>query len=338
MKTHPRSTRRLLAPLVACAALLLAGCGGTSSAEEDADPAASEATPNPAFPRTIQTDHGEVTIESEPQRIVAGSLNAAETVMALGETDRLAALPEIAQQGQFTTFREQADEVSNALPGGFADDPEQILALEPDLVLITLAHDGEEDVYTMLTEAGVPVVATDYPATMDEAIEGIRTIGEAIGSDEAAEAHIDQIEERAAAVDKLVAESTEEPRVLYVSMWLDDGPYGTGPGTLTHDLLLRAGATNALEEAGFEASDYVDVEQIVAAAPTHIITQDPEGVGLDIAGGFLDHPGLADVPAIADDRILVLPNGYFSPSIGGIDALEQMAAWLADPDATTEVQ
>jgi iron complex transport system substrate-binding protein len=270
---------------------------------------------------------------------VAGSLNAAETVMALGETDRLAALPEIAQEGRYTTFREQAEQVPNALPGGFADDPEQILALEPDLVLLTLAHDGEEDVFTMLTEAGVPVVAMDsYPATVDEAISSIRTIAQAIGSDVAAEAHVEQIEERADAVAETIADSTEEPRVLYVSMWLDDGPYGTGPGTLTHDLLRRAGATNALEEVGFDASDYVDVEQIVAAAPTHIITQDPEGVGLDVADGFLDHPGLADVPAIAEDRILVLPNGFFSPSIGGIDGLEQMAAWLHDPDARTEVQ
>jgi iron complex transport system substrate-binding protein len=269
---------------------------------------------------------------------VAGSLNAAETVMALGETDRLAALPEIAQQGRYTTFREQAGQVPTALPGGFADDPEQILALEPDLVLLTLAHDGEEDVYTMLTEAGVPVVAMDYPATMAEALGSIRTIGQAIGSDQAAEAHIEQIEERADAVDAMVADSTEEPRVLYVSMWLDDGPYGTGPGVLTHDLLRRAGATNALEEAGFDSSDYVDVEQIAAAAPTHIITQDPEGVGLDIANGFLDHPGLAGVPAVAEDRILVLPNGFFSPAIGGIDGLEQMAAWLHDPNATTEEQ
>lgn len=330
MRTTTPSLRSAAIALAAGLALL-AGCG-TSSADEDAEPVADD-----GFPRTIETDHGEVTIESKPQRIVAGSLNAAETVLALDGPDRLVALPEIAQQGRYTTFREMADQVPNTLPGGFAEDPEQILALDPDLVLLTLAHDGEEDAFELLRDSGVPVIAMDsYPATIEESISGIRTIAEAIGAEAAADEHIEQIEERADAVEASIADSSETPRVLFVSMWLDDGPYGTGPGTLTHDLLLRAGADNALEDIGFTSGDFIDVEQIAAAAPTHIITQDPDGVGLDIAKDILDHPGLADVPAIAEDRILVLPNGYFSPSIGGIDGLEQMADWLHDPNATNK--
>lgn len=342
IRTGPRP-----ALAVALLALLMSACATSDSGGENVAAAAgaeasAEATAAAdGFPRTIQTDLGEVVIEERPERIVAASTNAAEIALALAGPDRVTAVPDYNLEDRHSPFAAEAREVEATVPN-IGNDPEQLLAFDPDLVLITLAHDSERDALELLQQAGVPTVALSrHPKVLDDVFEDVTLIGEALGEEDAAADYVEDIQERVDDVRAAVAESAdaEAPRVVFISQWTDTGPYVTGPGTLNHDLLVIAGATNAIEEAGFTESGYLDPEQLVAAAPTHIVTRDPDGAGLEeVSGGFFDGEGLSEVPAIAEDRILVLPPGAFAASTAGIEGLEAMAEWLHDPDATTEVR
>src|SRR6187551_1330946 len=70
--------RARTATLLAVTALLAAGCG--SGAGEGAGPA----TASGAFPVTVGTAFGDVTVEEQPVRVVALGWSDAETALALG--------------------------------------------------------------------------------------------------------------------------------------------------------------------------------------------------------------------------------------------------------------
>lgn len=331
----PRPSRRRAVGVAALALLLSACASGAPAAQEAAAPAGD------GFPRTVRTDLGEVTVAARPMRIVAASTNAAEIALALAGPDRVAAVPDYNLEDRHSPYAAEARQVE-ATVAGIGSDPEQLLALDPDLVLITLAHGSEVDALELLQQAGVPTVALSrHPEDLDDVVEDVTLIGAALGEEEAAAEHVADIRERVDAVRAAVAGAPagDPPRVAFISLWTDTGPYVAGPGTLNHDLLEIAGARNAMEDIGFTESGYLDPEQLAAAAPTHIVTRDAAGLGLaEVSGGFFDGAGLSGVPAIAEDRILVLPPGAFAASTAGVEGLEAMARWLRDPAAATEVR
>ena len=90
----PRAPR-LLIPLALSLTLALAGCGqdeaDTSAADGSASPSPSESSA-PAFPVTVDTPEGEVTIEEQPERIVSLSPSATEILYAIGAGDQVEAV------------------------------------------------------------------------------------------------------------------------------------------------------------------------------------------------------------------------------------------------------
>ena len=159
-------TRRLLAVLVPFA-ILAAACGSDSDdstdsavvtdAPDDSAAADDSSTESPAaaFPVTVETIFGDVTIEEEPVRVVALGWADAETALSLG-VEPVGATDWIAFGGDgtgpwappYTTSPEILPTTPNY---------EAIAALEPDLILNTRA-DGDEEVHALLSEIA-PVVA-----------------------------------------------------------------------------------------------------------------------------------------------------------------------------------
>ena len=71
------------AALLTVAGLLLAGCGSDADSA-DSDTAAGSSASKGAFPVTVPTAFGDVTVEEEPTRVVALGWSDAETALALG--------------------------------------------------------------------------------------------------------------------------------------------------------------------------------------------------------------------------------------------------------------
>ncbi len=173
--------------LLAAAALLTAGCGA------DADADAGGTRSSGAFPVTVGTAFGDVTVEEEPVRVVALGWSDAETALALGvqpvgASDWLGFGGE--GVGPWAEGRyEEAPEIIETLEPSF----EAIAALEPDLILDTRS-DGTQERYDLLSAiaptVGQPEGAGPYQTTWQQQLE---MVGRALGKTDEAGALEDRV-------------------------------------------------------------------------------------------------------------------------------------------------
>jgi iron complex transport system substrate-binding protein len=179
-----RPTTRAAALLAA--AVILTSCGsGDDAGAGDTDAARSSSG---AFPVTVTTAFGDVTIEEEPTRVVALGWSDAETALALGvqpvgASDWLGVGGD--GLGDWVEGRyDKAPEIIETMEPSY----EAIAALEPDLILDTRS-DATEERYELLSAIaptiGQPEGVGPWQTTWQQQLE---MVGQALGkSDEAAE-------------------------------------------------------------------------------------------------------------------------------------------------------
>ena len=153
---------------LAVAALALSACsGGTPADEGSDDPGSSSA----AFPVTVSTEFGDVTVDEKPVRVVALGWGDAETALALG-VQPVGASDWLGFGGEGVGpwaegLYDTAPEIIETLEPSY----EAIAALKPDLILDTKSS-GDQERYDKLssiaTTVGVPEGKTSYLTTMEE--------------------------------------------------------------------------------------------------------------------------------------------------------------------------
>ncbi|GAA3594550.1 iron-siderophore ABC transporter substrate-binding protein [Kineosporia mesophila] len=183
-----RSARIAAVALAGLALTTLSACGDSSSTADTAKSSASG-----AFPATVATKFGDVTIESKPERVVALGWSDAETALALGvqpvgASDWLAFGGEGVgpwAQGRYT----QAPEIIGTLEPEY----EKIAALKPDLIL-DVKSSGDQERYDTLSKiaptVGVPEGAEAYLTSWEDQTTMIAT---ALGEKEKGEKLISDI-------------------------------------------------------------------------------------------------------------------------------------------------
>jgi iron complex transport system substrate-binding protein len=153
---------------LAVAALALTACsGGTASDEGSGDSGSSSA----AFPVTVTTEFGDVTVDEKPVRVVALGWGDAETALALG-VQPVGASDWLGFGGEGVGpwaegLYDTAPKIIETLEPSY----EAIAALKPDLILDTKSS-GDQERYDKLssiaTTIGVPEGKTSYLTTMEE--------------------------------------------------------------------------------------------------------------------------------------------------------------------------
>lgn len=302
-------------------------CSSTASAEPAPVPTTQTAG---AFPRTIVVDGADMTIAEQPQRVLAISSDVADVALQLIGPERMIAVPQYIHSEFTSTQSKLAVQVENALSSSTGADPEQFLALDPDLVLVTTRHTSEEDAFSMLEQAGIPTVAVhngwDSP---DLYRENVRLLGDVLGAEDEAQQLIEQFDARTQAVTDAVASLSDEEKPLTIVLrYLGANPYLSGPGSISYTTLLAAGARSGTDVLGMEKTGQASTEQLISAAPTHLVLLDSSGEGIAQFAEILDHPGMQAVPAVAQDNILILPSATLSTGSGALHGLEAIASWL----------
>ncbi|MDN4475618.1 ABC transporter substrate-binding protein [Demequina sp. SYSU T00192] len=164
--------------MAAAAALALAACASSTTDEAgsstSAEPAATEET-SAAFPVTLDTAMGEVTVESEPQRVVTLGSHEHEYLYALGVAP--VAVPESWQGYELGTAPwADADRIAaGAEPETFTPgdtyDAELIASFEPDLIVATYpSHTMTQEEFDLLS--GIAPVVT-RPGTGADGVETV---------------------------------------------------------------------------------------------------------------------------------------------------------------------
>jgi iron complex transport system substrate-binding protein len=186
-----RPSFRSAAALASAAALVLSGCGGGSDSADDGGTSSGSG----AFPVTVSTAFGDVTIDEEPQRVVALGWSDAETALALGvqpvgASDWLGFGGE--GVGPWAEGRyDEAPEIIETLEPSL----EAIAALEPDLILDTRSS-AEQDRYESLSQiaptVGQPEGVGPYQTTWQQQLE---LVGQALGRTEQADGLADEVDQ-----------------------------------------------------------------------------------------------------------------------------------------------
>ncbi len=298
-------TRRALLTLVFALAALLAGCGVQTVIVPEAE-RATRAAPaeTAAFPRTLTDGAGnEVTIPQKPERIVSLTLGTDEILLSLVAPERVRAVTYLASDSIWTNVSEIAQQVEHTVQS----DPEQIIALEPDLVLA--ATYNNPDHVQLLRDAGIPVVVVLLFDSIDRVADNIRFVAHLTGDEERAEALIAAMAARLEKVEALVAEAETKPRVLFYSSFGSSA----GKGSTFSDIVRRAGGINLGDEALESPFGEISLEKIVELNPDVIITDEfaPED-NAKWQESFSNHPALANVNAKRNGMIYTVPARHLS--------------------------
>lgn len=275
-----------------------------------------------------------VSLPVAPERVVSLSPAITEIVFALGAGDRLVGGTD------FDDFPAEAP----ALPDVATYQGvlmEQVVALEPDLVLASGAGLTPDADIARMRELGYPVVVT-YSTSVDDVLTDIRLIGAALGDDasttaEALAGAMDADLDRIAA---LAAATGTTPRAFYET---GDQPelYGIAPGSFAADMVRRAGGEAIT--TGDPMVWAMPLERLVAADPEVILLGDAAyGV---CPATVSARPGWADMTAVrrgaivaVDDIVITRPGPRLAMGLASVaraihpELADQLTELPASPD------
>lgn len=255
-----------------------------------------------------------VVVPIAPQRMISLAPNLTEILFALELGDRVVGVTRFCD---YPEAAKQKEQVGDTLQPNL----ERIIALKPDLVLITTSSQLE-NITRQLDQLSIPVYVTN-PRTVREVVSSIRTLGEVTGAAAKGQAIAVDMERRIEETERM-AQSAPKVRVFYV---LQIAPLITaGKKTFINDLINLSGGASI---SGEEATDYPQYsrETVIARAPEVIVA--PAVHGAEFVSGKDLQRDFAVTPAIKMNRIVwVNPDWVDRPGPRIVDGLEQLAKGL----------
>ncbi|MCP1661517.1 MULTISPECIES: ABC transporter substrate-binding protein [Methanocalculus] len=275
---------------------------------------------------TVPEDAGHtIPIDSYPDRIVSLAPSNTELLFAIGAGDRLVA---VADQSDYPAE-------AHAIPtvGGYRTvSLEKVVAAKPDLVVATSGNSGE--LIERLRRLGFEVVVIE-PETMDGILDDILLLGRLTGNTAEAKLLTTNLDKRIQAVTDTVADRLETPSVAHI-VW-HDPVWVSGDKTFQHEVITRAGGTNAFES--FEEWEIIGLEEFVIANPDYILVNSGTGMDKDdydiIYEYVMNEPRFQRMNAVKQKRVIIVDADTISrggPRI--VDALEEVAD-VIHPDLFT---
>ncbi len=314
--------------ILLAAALLLALCACGQPAEPTAtpaqtEPAVSEApatsdTPSTAQPTDPPADPTDppaadtsitvtdmlgrtITLEEPATRVVALTASDCEILYAIGAGDTLVG------RGEFCDYPPEVLDIP-AVNSGADTNIEQILALEPQVLLMSDMAQTEEQV-AQLENAGVHVVvsnAEDIAGTYT----AIELIGALMGKADEAAAVVENMKNTFADLQAKVGDGSGKTIYFEVSP-LEWGLWAAGAHTFMDEVANLLGLTNIF--ADVEGWSAVSEEEVLARNPDYILTITMYyGEGPTPEEEILGRAGWENVSAVQNNAILCLPNNELS--------------------------
>ncbi len=235
-----------------------------------------------AFPRTLTDDLGRsVAIKAAPQRIVAMLPSVTETLCAMNACARLVGVDD------YSDYPEQVQRLPK-VGGLYNPNPEAILAIRPDLVVVSVYGRLHET----LERAGVTTLAVK-PETYEDIFRTTRLLGRALGIEAQAERLVARIQQEVYALESKAARVPQRPTVYYE---IDPTPYTVGPDSFIGVLISKARGQNIVpKELGLFPQ--ISPELVVQKNPAVIVVTHPA------AADLARRPGWANLAAIRNKRI-----------------------------------
>jgi iron complex transport system substrate-binding protein len=235
----------------AIAAALIAFVSGAAGG-----PAAST-----AFPVTITTASGKVTIQKRPVRIISLSPTATESLFAIGAGPQVIAVDD---QSDYPK------NVPKTTLSGFTPNVEAIVGYRPDLVV---ASYDPKSLVSSLNRLGIPVILQGTASSFKGAYQQIRQLGMVTGREAAAARVIARMK---ASVDRIVKSSRSRADGLSVYHEISPDFYSASTKSFVGQVYAALGLENIADEADSAGTGFpqLSAEYIVASSPDLIVLAD----------------------------------------------------------------
>ncbi len=245
------------ARLFLCVSVFLAACG---SSEESVDTSVVVQTTvaESTYPVTV----GELTLDTQPMRIVSLSPSATEMLYAIGAGEQVVAVDE------FSNYPPQAVALGTTL-SGYEPNIESISTFEPDLVIASYDPGGLVD---QLKSLGIPVYIGDAATSFDNVYEQIEQLGVLTGHIAESVQLTSQLQADIATAVAAVAMPTTPLSYYYE---LDNTYYSVTSNTFIGSVFALFGLRNIADSAE-SGNDYpqLSAEAIVSSNPDLIFLAD----------------------------------------------------------------
>jgi len=257
--------------------------------------------PYEGSPTTLLDDGGRViALTAPPTRIVSLVPSMTDMVVLLGATHRLVA----------RTRYDRGTEVAHlpSLGGGLDPNLEALVALRPDLVLVTPTEDLRPTVQR-LEALGIPVYAGST-VTLEDLVRLTGNLGQILGPEaaDAAGAFLDSLHHGLEALSRGFVDRPS-PTVFYL-VW-NDPPMTVGPGSYLDDLISAAGGTNLFGDAPGPWPQ-VNLEEILHRNPDWVILPGASPDDPSPREWIGSAPGWRELEAVRGGRVAVVEANLFN--------------------------
>lgn len=243
----------------------------------------------------------EIKLEKPAQRIVALTASDVEILYAIGAGDRLVG------RGEYCNYPLEALDVPS-VQSGFETNIEQIIALEPDLVIAAKMAQSAQQAET-LEKAGIPVVVTEA-ASISEIYTSFELLGTLTGKEAEAAALANDIQARLDALREKAADKA--PQTIYFEVSpLEYGLWTAGTGTFMQEIadILNLKSIFADVDGWAEVSQ----EQVFERDPDYIVTIAMYfGEGPTPVEEIKSRTGWDSLKAVKEDRIIQMDTDQLS--------------------------
>jgi iron complex transport system substrate-binding protein len=313
--------RSVFLPVLLAAAVALTACSGAKQNAETK----STGTKPAAEAKVFKTDLGDLKLDHTPTRVVAISLQAIDSLVALG----------VKPVGYAEPGGEPIDYLGDALKGipsvGTHSKPslEQIAALKPDLIIVDT--ELQKDLVPELQK--IAPVAGFRSFSVDDTMGDLKTIGQILGKEKEAE--------------KFVADFKAEEKSLTAKAQGKQAPkwmaiFGTAekPGVWLKDSFIGSILTSLNAQPAYVGAPdpkypdlvYLSIEKIAEANPgIFFIMSTP---GKEISKAWSSNPAYKGTDAVKQSRVHEVNRNLWSRSRGPIAAKQilEQAFPLLYPD------
>lgn len=308
--------KRIL-PLFLALALLLTGCTAVSTTESTSQTVSQVDSPSSA-PESASSQlesAGEVSITDSNGSQITLDTSAPRVVAAYGSFAEAWLLAGGELVGVTQDALEQRD---LGLPEDIAvvgtvkePNAEEIIALEPDLVLLASDITAQADIRDVLENAGLACAFFQVDTFADYAFM-MEQLCAVTGREDLYQENVTQVGQQIEEAQAKAALSSTRPNVLLIRA------FSTGIKAKTDDELAGAilkdlGAHNIADDHPSMLED-LSLEEVIAADPDYIFvtTMGDEQKALDYLNGLIQqNPAWSELSAVKEDRYIVLPKDLF---------------------------
>ncbi|MBL3526177.1 MAG: ABC transporter substrate-binding protein [gamma proteobacterium endosymbiont of Lamellibrachia anaximandri] len=214
-----------------------------------------------------------------PSRVVSINLCTDQLLLMLADADQIASVSYLSLQPESSFVAGEAIRY----PTNHAR-PEELLALDPDLILTVEFTDRR--LLGLLDKLGYRVARLPMPTSISAIESNIRQLAELLGQPARGTALIHKMRSALSQIPPQPA--NQRPKALFYQ----PRGYTSGSGTLQNEALALAGWSNLAAEKGIHGYNSIDLESLLLGQPDQIFSSTYTGETRSLAQRQLRHPAL----------------------------------------------